>query len=228
MSNPTLKITTDIILIDIVGYSLLTNEEQLYTVEVINTDLSKWIHFMAELTNLRKEEVLLGFIPTGDGMYLLLNPIICGYGIPLALSIRNYLIYTSKELMKSLYQGVRAGVNMGTVLSFDDVNGNRNYVGSGLNDCARLLSIKNEDAIKFCGDTNYVVVSESAYFWFRKLFSGDDAESFLSSMEFKMSEQIQITDKHTNVHNAYLIEVSRYVGIQPPNLLRSRKRSHDT
>lgn len=53
---------------------------------------------------------------------------------------------------------------MGTVLSFGDVNGCRNYVGSGLNDCARLLSIKDEDAVTFCGHTDYVVALENAYF----------------------------------------------------------------
>ena len=83
MGDPTLEITTDIILIDIVGYSLLSDEEQLLAVDVVNTYLSKQILFMAELMNLRKEEVVIGFIPTGDGMYILLNHQVCGYGIML-------------------------------------------------------------------------------------------------------------------------------------------------
>jgi hypothetical protein len=224
MSNQWLEITTDIILIDVVGYSLMSNEEQLHTAEIINTSLSKQIHFMAELANLRKEEVVLGFIPTGDGMYILLNPQVYGYGILLGLSIRNYLLWTSSELLNGLYKGVRAGIHIGTLLSFTDVNGCRNYVGSGLNDCARLLSVKNEDAITFCGDTNYIVASESAYFWFLKLFTGKDAKEFLSTMRVKVSDQFQITDKHKKVHNARLIDASRYVEVQPPNFVRSYKR----
>jgi hypothetical protein len=47
------EITTDIILVDVVKYSLLANEEQLCTVEMIQFDLTKQIYFMAELTNLR-------------------------------------------------------------------------------------------------------------------------------------------------------------------------------
>jgi hypothetical protein len=97
-------------------------------------------------------------------MYVLINPQICGYGILLRLSIRNYLLWMSSQVLNGLYKGVRAGVHMGTVLSFGDVNGCRNYVGSGLNDCARLLSIKDEDAVTFCGHTDYVVALENAYF----------------------------------------------------------------
>lgn len=228
MNNQTLEITTDIILIDVVGYSLLSNEEQLHVVEIINTQLSKQIHFMAEYMNLRKEEFVLGFVPTGDGMYVLLNPQLCGYGVLLGLSIRNYLLWMSSEVLNGLYKGVRAGIHMGTVLSFRDVNGCANYVGGGLNDCARLLSVKDEDAMTFCGHTDYVIASESAYFWFRKLFNGKEAEEFLSTMRFKISSQIQIIDKHMEVHNAYLIDAFKYVTIPPPNFIRSRKRLIDT
>jgi hypothetical protein len=228
MSNQTLEITTDIILIDVVGYSLLSNEEQLHVVEIINTQLSTQIHFMAEYMNLRKEEVVLGFVPTGDGMYVLLNPQLCGYGVLLGLSIRNYLLWMSTEVLNGLYKGVRAGTHMGTVISFRDVNGCANYVGSGLNDCARLLSVKDEDAMTFCGHTDYVVASESAYFWFRKLFNGKEAEEFLSTMRFKISAQIQIIDKHMKVHNAYLIDAFKHMTVPPPNFIRSRKRLIDT
>jgi hypothetical protein len=224
--TPTLEITTDIVLIDVVGYSLLTNEEQLRTVSAIGAELSIWLHFLAELVDLRKEEVVLGFIPTGDGMYVLLSPQVCGYGILLGLSIRNYLLWTSTEFLNGLYQGVRVGINMGKMLSFNDVNGGKNYVGDGLNDSSRLLAIKDEDAIAFSGDTNYVVASESAYYWFRRLYKGEDAEGFLSSIKFRTSEQIQIIDKHKKTHNAYLIDATRYAAIQPPNP-RPRKKKNN-
>lgn len=221
---PTLEITTDIILIDVVGYSKLPNEDQLRTVNEIGAGLSTWVHFLAEMSDLRKGEVFVGFIPTGDGMYVLLNPIVCGYGLLLGLSIRNYLVWNSECFLKGLYKGVRVGINTGKILSFDDVNGNRNYVGDGLNDCARLLSIEDQDAIAFSGDTSYVVASESAYYWFGQLYAGADGRRFLSTIRFRISEQKQITDKHNKTHTAYLVEASRSAAIQPPNRRPRRKR----
>jgi hypothetical protein len=224
-NTPTLEITTDIILIDVVGYSLLPNEEQLRTVKEIGAGLSTWVHFLAELSDLRKEEVFIGFIPTGDGMYVLLNPSVCGYGLLLGLSIRNYLVWNSECFLKGSYKGVRVGINTGKMLPFDDVNGTQNFVGDGLNDCARLLKIEDQEAIAFSGDTSYVVASESAYYWFRQLYTGGDASRFLSTIRFRISEQKQITDKHDKTHTAYLVEASRSVALQPPNRAKRKKET---
>ncbi|MFN2453531.1 MAG: hypothetical protein ABR577_04860 [Pyrinomonadaceae bacterium] len=217
MEKPTIKFTTDIILIDVVGYSSLPNEYQLFTVEAINECISKSLAFWSALKFLKREDVLLGFIPTGDGVYIILNPTVCGYGIFLGLSLRNHLLYISSG-MRELYKGIRVGINMGDVLPVNDINGNRNYVGDGLNDCARLLSVKEEDAITFYGDSNYVVASESAYYWFSKLYIGDEVSEFLSTIKFKRSDKIVIVDKHKKVHNAYMVESTRYIAIQPPYL----------
>jgi hypothetical protein len=223
-NTPTLEITTDIILIDVVGYSKLPNADQLRTVNEIGAGLSTWVHFLAELTDLRKEEVFIGFIPTGDGMYVLLNPSVCGYGLLLGLSIRNYLVWNSECFLNGLYEGVRVGINTGKMQPFADVNGNRNYVGDGLNDCARLLSIGDQDVMAFSGDSSYVVASESAYYWFRQLYAGADGGQFLSTIRFRISERKQITDKHHKTHTAYLVEASRSAAIQPPNRRPRRKR----
>lgn len=222
--NDTLQITTDIVLVDVAGFSLLSDANQLQTVEIINSYLTSQVHFLAELNNLRKDEVISGFVPTGDGIYIVLNPQVCGYGVLLALSVRNYLLWVSTVEFDGLYSGVRAAANMGTILTFTDVNNCRNYVGSGMNNCQRLLSIKKEDAISFCGDTNYVVASESAMFWFHKLYRGNDCSSFLLTSKFKESDQLRIIDKHKQEHRAYLVDISRLAGFQPPNHIRPRKR----
>ncbi|SRR6266404_4218693 len=225
MNSEKFEITTDIILIDVVKYSLLANEEQLRAVEVIQFDLTKQIHFMAELTNLRNSEVVLGFVSTGDGLYVVVNPQICGYGIPLGFSIRNYLLWLSSHQKDALYPGIRVAIHMGKCLSFTDVNGSRNYIGDGPNDCARLLSVRDDEAIRFCGDTNYVVASEAACGWFHELFQSQESERFLSTMKFKMSKQFHIVDKHKKIHRAHLVDGFRGAFIQPPNFLRPRKRA---
>jgi hypothetical protein len=225
MSNVSLEITTDIILLDLVGYSLLNNEEQLRAVEVLHSDLTKEINFIAEIANLRNCELVLDLVPTGDGLYVLVNPQICGYGIPLAISIRNYLLWFASHQPDRLYHGVRVAVHMGKVLSFQGVNERRNYVGDGMNDCARLLSVADEAAVRFCGDTNYVIASEAACVWFHRLFADDKAKQFLATMKFKMSSQYQITDKHRKIHNVHLVDAFRLAFIPPPNFLRPRKRA---
>ena len=225
MNSERFEITTDIILIDVVKYSLLANEEQLRAVEAIQFDLTKQIHFMGELTNLRNSEVVLGFVSTGDGLYVVVNPQICGYGIPLGLSIRNYLLWLSSNQENALYPGIRVAIHMGKCISFTDVNGSTNYVGDGPNDCARLFSIPDDEAIRFCGDTNYVVASQAAGVWFHKLFKSQESGRFLSTMQFRMSKEFQIVDKHKKIHRAHLVDGFRGTFIQPPNFLRPRKRT---
>ena len=225
--NDTLQITTDIVLVDIAGFSLLSDAKQLDVAEIINSYLTNQVHFLAELNNLRKDEVISGFVPTGDGIYIVLNPQVCGYGVFLALSVRNYLLWVSTVEFDGLYSGVRAAANMGTILTFTDANNCRNYIGSGMNNCQRLLSVPKEDAISFCGDTNYVVASETAMYWFHKLYSSSDCARFLLTSKFKESAQLRITDKHNQEHHAYLVDIFRLAGFQPPNRIRPRKRRRE-
>jgi hypothetical protein len=210
-----IEITTDIILIDVVGYSLLTNEEQLHTVEIISQSIPKLLSFMSAY---KKYDIALDFIPTGDGVYIILNHNVCGYGVLLGLGIRNHLLWTSTEFLANLYKGVRVAIHMGKVLPLNDINGNRNYVGDGLNDCARLLSSKNikKKGETFCGDQNYVVASESAFYRFSELFKGQEAASHLSIIKFKKSHKLWFGDKHKKRHKAYLVESSRQALNLPP------------
>jgi hypothetical protein len=209
------EITTDILLIDVVDYSLLANEDQLHTVEIISQSIPKLLSFMSAY---KKYGIVLDFIPTGDGVYIILNHNVCGYGMLLGLGIRNYLLWVSREFVDNLYRGVRVAIHKGKVLSFNDINGNRNYVGDGLNDCARLLSSKNikKKGEAFCGDSNFVVVSESAFSWFSEVFKGDEAASDLSVIKFRRSSKVWFADKHRKRHKSYLVESSRHAMNLPP------------
>ena len=215
MENTITKIETEIILADVVGYSLLSNEEQLATVETISAFIPRTLSFWAKIKKMQDEQLLLGSITTGDGFYIILNPKIRGFGILLGLSLRNYLLWLSSEL-GGLYQGARVAINAGYVLPFIDMNGSRNYVGDGLNDCSRLLSLKAEEAMGFCGDSNYAIASDTACQWFTGSFGDDKSKNFLSSIKFRKSERIQIIDKHKKVHSGRLVELNRQVLIQPP------------
>ena len=215
MEKSVIKIETDIVLADIVGYSLLSNENQLSTVEIISEFIPRTLSFWAALKNLQDEQLLLGSITTGDGFYIILNPKMRGFGVLLGLSLRNYLLWLSSE-MGGLYQGARVAINAGIVLPFIDMNGSKNYVGDGLNDCSRLLALKLEETVGFCGDSNYSIASETAYRWFEQLFDDEKSMNFLSTIKFRKSDKVQIIDKHKKVHDAYLVELSRQILIQPP------------
>ncbi len=59
---------------------------------------------------------------------------------------------------------LRIAVNQGEVAPFRDLLGHANYVGDGLNDCARLLSAKPVQSPNkgIPRDANYIVVSDQA------------------------------------------------------------------
>ena len=191
---------TDIVLADINGYSALPTDLQLASALYITAQLESGLNFLLDLASEPADRILLGFIPTGDGFYVLLQPPLAGYGIFLAISIRSILLM--KRSGRTLpFSGVRVAVHNGEIAPFTDVVGKENFVGEGLNSCARLLAARLEHAPDpaLPTDENYIVVSEAAHHWFRKL-CGDDAEAktFLTSMQYKEGNWFELTDKHRN------------------------------
>jgi hypothetical protein len=77
---------TDIVLADINGYSNLTTELQFAAAFYITSQLMAGVNFVLGKANRQPHEIFLGFIPTGDGFYVLLQPPLAGYGIFLASS----------------------------------------------------------------------------------------------------------------------------------------------
>lgn len=209
---------TDILLFDIVGFSKLSNDDQFITASIITEKLKETTGILMSQTFLERHEVVLGFIPTGDGFYVILQPEFAGYGVFLAISVRSSILLASKQ-MDNLFTGVKSAVHLGYAILFTDITGNENYVGDGLNDCARLLcaSVEKSPTEGIPTDENYIIVSTSAYDQFEKVYpQSDQILSFFNAIDFGKSDRFSIVDKHGKEHHAYFIECSRHVAIKPP------------
>lgn len=220
---------TDIILFDVVGYSLLSDEEQFKTILAINQQLEWFLKVLGDQSFIKKEEMVLGFAPTGDGDYVILNPRIAGYGIFLAISLRTALLQL-KNQTNNLFPGLRIAVDFGTAISIKDIAGNQNFVGSGLNDCARLFSAKPDivKAQKHLQDENYIIVSSAAFRLFKEVYSGEEVTKILNTViQFKIGEEVIIPDKHGKEHKAHYVESHRKIAITPPKPEDMDKRLND-
>lgn len=209
---------TDILLLDIVGFSKLTGEQQYATVQILTKTAKQNIRLSATLSFRALNEVVRGFIPTGDGFYVILQPELAGYGVLLAASLRSGLLLAARRA-QNLFQGVRIAVHLGAAVPFQDLTDRENFVGPGLNDCARLfgaqLSMSPTESIP--EDENFIVISEEAYDYFRRTLGADRAmKQFLNTIKFRVSDGFEITDKHGKVHRARFAEASRVVAINPP------------
>jgi hypothetical protein len=218
------EFVTDILLFDVVGFSLLSNERQFWTVQEMTGCLRKYVRPLTGPESLPESQAVLAFIPTGDGFYVLLDPAACGFGIVLALAIRNS---TLRKARTGLFSGVRAAVHSGVALEFTDITGRRNYVGDGLNDCARLLSLPPDlldVAGSFAGDDNYVIVSAAALSRFQEAYGVNQATALASHGQLRFSGEVAVPDKHGHLHRAVFVEASRSGEIEPirPPLLESR------
>lgn len=209
--------TTDIILFDIVGYSLLNDDDQFKAIYLINQKLNDFLKILYGQSSLKIEEVILGFAPTGDGAYIVLNHTVAGYGLFLAISLRSILLQLSMQTNK-LFSGLRIAINFGSAIPIIDLTGKTNFVGSGLNDCARLLSINNgiialQQHVK---DENYIVISKSALTYFKEKYSGKENDAFLKIIKLEIGNEVLFKDKHKKEHAAFFIESSRHASITPP------------
>ena len=222
------KHVTDIILFDLVGYSLLSDEDQYTTIYLINEKLNDFLRLLYGQSFLNTEEVVLGFAPTGDGAYIILNHTIAGYGLFLAISLRTTLLQLKCQA-NDLFTGVRAAIHFGAAIPIEDLTGNKNFVGTGLNDCARLLSIDKETIAgqQHIKDENYIVISSSALHEFRDKYSGKKMDEFLKVIEFEIGEEIIFKDKHGKEHKTYFVESSRHVAVTPPKPKDIEKRMND-
>ncbi|MEG3639227.1 hypothetical protein [Magnetococcus sp. PR-3] len=202
------KVETDILLIDIVGFSLLSDDEQFLTVNLLNDGIDESLHFIGIPDVLDDAmEVVRGMVPTGDGCYVILNPKLSGYAPILALGLRNILLYKSRQA-GGLFSGVRVSAHTGVVIPFKDATGKENFIGSGMNNCARIQSIPDflkSEAASFAGDENWVNVSTACWTRFNQKFD----HSQLNNNGFRFSEQFQFKDKHGISHACLFIDLSR-------------------
>ncbi len=214
-------LNTDIVLIDIIDFSKLNPLQQLEIINFITVAYKKMLEQMLSNSDMPLCKLILGFVSTGDGFYSILNPRLKGYGIILGLSFNHLSEQISKRF--KYFKGVKIAVHTGEVYEFTDILGHSNYIGNGLNDCARYLELKN-----FSIST--VMVSDSAYSSLKKfLLIFKDFSTLLAQKGFKHSKQYIFKDKHSDEKKGYLVWLREPGVINPPNinfnsvLLRTRK-----
>ena len=200
-------IETDIVLIDIIDFSRLEMSKQLELISFLSQSYKKMIQKMLENSGIPVEKMLLGIIPTGDGFYCILHPNLKGFGSILGLSFIHFSDFISKEY--PYFKGIRVAVHTGKVYRFEDILGQDNYVGDGLNECARYVEIKNLVA-------NTVFISDSAFNSLQTfLDEHEDFSQLLIKCEFRHSALHTFHDKHEIARHGYLIWM-RQGGIIPP------------
>jgi len=202
--------STDIVLVDIINFSKLTSNQQFEIIDYITKSYSKMIEKMLTSSNMTLSRLVLGFISTGDGFYCILNPKLKGYGARLGLSFNHFSEHISKKY--PYFEGIKIAVHTGEVHEFRDILGNKNYIGDGLNDCARYLEFKNYTI-------STVMVSESAYENLIKFINiYKDFHALLLQREFKHSAMHSFHDKHGGEKKGCLIWLRETGIINPPNL----------
>jgi len=202
--------STDIVLVDIINFSKLTSNQQFEIIDYITKSYSKMIEKMLTSSNMTLSRLVLGFISTGDGFYCILNPKLKGYGAILGLSFNHFSEHIYKKY--PYFEGIKIAVHTGEVHEFRDILGNKNYIGDGLNDCARYLEFKNYTI-------STVMVSESAYENLIKFINiYKDFHALLLQREFKQSAMHSFHDKHGGEKKGCLIWLRETGIINPPNL----------
>jgi len=203
-------ILTDIVLIDIINFSTLKHNEQLEIITFLSKSYRKMIDKMLLNSNISLDKMILGFISTGDGFFCVLHPRLKGYGALLGLSFNHFSEHIRERY--SYFEGLRIAVHTGRVNEFQDILGHKNYIGDGLNDCARFLELKN-----FTIST--VMVSDFAYESLKKfLLIYKDFETLLQQRGFKYSNYYSFKDKHGYEKKGRHIWLRQAGIINPPHI----------
>lgn len=201
-------IETDIVLIDIIDFSRLSMDEQLEIITYLSLSYKKMIRKMLRASGMEMEEMLQGIIPTGDGFYCILHPGLRGFGPILGLSFIHFSDFIAKEY--PYFRGIRVAVHTGKVHRFEDILGNENFVGHGLNECARYIEIKNLII-------STVIVSDKAFDSLNEfLLFHPDFHELLKKCEFRHSSLHTFEDKHKIERHGYLIWMRKGAIIPPP------------
>jgi len=221
-------ITTDIILADLVGFSCLPDRQQLRAVEAIQDAFRMQVALVEAGARIRANEKVLALIPTGDGLYCIFHPALAGYGPLFALSIRNLLLATSRTA-KMMTTGIHLVAHFGSAIPFQDLTGKRNYIGSGLNDCAHLLRAASSDPHcrkVLSANRAVIIASAPAFSRFRSLLSPaqNNIRSFLKEVKFTTTKVFSNQDKHGKTHRFRILDCSPSLSIIPPRPVAQQMR----
>lgn len=217
---PTSPLQAAVILFDIVDYSKLDDRDQYQAIHVLTESLRAHLDSLSCQAELDANRILLGMLPTGDGLYLVVREEYAGYGLLLALSLRSLILDVQRQVPQ-LIRGVRTAVHIGTVIPLDDINGARNFVGSGLNDCARCCGVAPSAAQLQevdCSDGNWLLASATAISALDAALAFPAAQTYLKAIDFRLGARFEFADKHGKKHVVALCEAVRYLDGPPPAL----------
>lgn len=203
-------IKTDIILIDIIGFSQNSSQEQLEIITYLTKSYIKMLKILLDNSQMNFSKMIEGIVPTGDGFYCILNPRLKGYGVILGMNF----IYFSEHIKErhTNFSGIKVAVHTGEIYPFTDILGHTNYIGDGLNECARYLQIQNVSA-------SALITSIPAFESLEKFLSfHPDFEELLIKRELKRSSLHEFEDKHGKIRAAYLVWLRHAGVINLPNI----------
>jgi len=204
------KIVTDIVLTDVIGFSKLDSLQQLEIISFISLVYKKTIDKILKTSHMPLDKLIYGFVSTGDGFYCILHPRLKGYGVILGMNFHHLSDLILKKF--DYFQGMQVAVHTGELYTFTDILGHKNFIGNGLNDCARYLELKNYSI-------STVIVSDEAYKSFKKfLFIFEDYNPLLIAKGFKYSEVHTFYDKHGNEKKGILVWLRTPDIIAPPDM----------
>jgi hypothetical protein len=213
---------TDVILLDIIEYTLQPNEKQYQALFYLNRIIGTITNLLDMRSVLGEARVIRCAIPNGDGCFFVLNERIAGYGPLLALFLRNFLLFNNRYL-DHLFNGVRTSVHHGPVIPIEFL-GTENFVGEGLNVCARLQvqPVRSRAHSFYDGDGNYVIVSAQAWDAFHAMFPPDkeEVQAYLRKIHFTHSREFSIKDKHKHLpaYRGRFIDCAKAIGSAPPRI----------
>ncbi len=165
---------------------------------------------------LRNNPLVIGYVATGDGAYVIMNPLFGGYGILLAHAIRTHLLLVNKKNNGAIYDGVRAAVHLGPCIAYRDVTDKVNFAGDGLNDCARISGVhKSSGYPTQFTDDDYLVASHEAIACFEDRYITKIPQVYRDFHQYTKSNDVDVVDKHQKIHKVNLIEMNRFMVTQP-------------
>lgn len=207
---PSRDYNTDIVLVDIISFTKLSPHQQLELIEYLTMTFTRMLEKLLSNSEMKLSQLVLGFISTGDGFYCILNPRMKGFGTILGLSFNHFSELISAKL--PYFKGIRIAVHTGHLYEFTDILGHKNYIGDGLNHCARYLEHKDYTI-------STVFISQDAHATFKRFLEiYPDYEALLLEQEFKRSRLQTFTDKHDNSWSGYLVWLRKGSVINLPNI----------
>jgi hypothetical protein len=194
-------ILTDVILLDIVGFSLLSNTQQYALITAFSELFRKTLSIMSGGKPL--SNFILGTISTGDGFYTILDPSQKGFGAIYALSLKNV---AKKLSVYDYFQGVKVAAHTGQLIPFTGMDGSKNFIGNGMNQCARYLEFKVSE--QFEGYENgYVIMSVEAHANLETLLARNKTLcDKVEKLGVHITEEVAFKDKHSRKFKGCLID----------------------